>query len=91
MKKDADVKWSHNSDVFKLRFNATDGRTLRRAAKRRRRKEAKKQPSAGNGGQLTMNFLSSLRTQMVNYKVPPLDDGCFILFCTSDFFAFKDN
>ncbi|MEG3875808.1 hypothetical protein QT972_00295 [Microcoleus sp. herbarium7] len=31
------------SDAFKLRFNATDGRTLRRRAKRKQRIEAKKQ------------------------------------------------
>lgn len=42
MKKDADFTGSA-SHAFKVRFNATDGRTLRRALERKRRKEAKKQ------------------------------------------------
>lgn len=42
MKKEA-VFTGLASDAFKLRFNATDGRTLRRALERKRRKEAKKQ------------------------------------------------
>lgn len=42
MKKEADFTGSA-SHAFKLRFNATDGRTLRRRAERKRRSEAKKQ------------------------------------------------
>lgn len=42
MKKEADFTGSA-SHAFKIRLNATDGRTLRRALERKRRKEAKKQ------------------------------------------------
>lgn len=46
---------------------------------------------AGGGGQLTMNFFGSLRARMVNDKVPPLDDGCFIFVGTPDHFASLEN
>lgn len=46
---------------------------------------------ANGGGQLTMNFLGSLRARMVNAKVPPLDDGCFIFVGTPDHFASLEN
>lgn len=46
---------------------------------------------AGGGGQLTMNFLGSLRARMSNDKVPPLDDGCFIFVGTPDHFAGLEN
>lgn len=42
---------------------------------------------AGGGGQLTMNFLGSLRAHMSTRLVPPLDDGCFIFVGTPDHFA----
>ncbi|HLO46943.1 MAG TPA: hypothetical protein VK211_00735 [Kamptonema sp.] len=42
MKKEADFTGSA-SHAFKLRFNAIDGRTLRRRLKRKQRIEAKKQ------------------------------------------------
>lgn len=42
MKQGSEFTGSH-SHAFKLRFNATDGRTVRRAAERKRRKEAKRQ------------------------------------------------
>ena len=45
----------------------------------------------GGGGQLTMNFLGSLRARMSNDKVPPLDDGCFIFVGTPDHFAGLEN
>ena len=46
---------------------------------------------AGGGGQVTMNFLGSLRARMSNDKVPPLDDGCFIFVGTPDHFASLEN
>lgn len=46
---------------------------------------------AGGGGQLTMNFLGSLRARMSNDKVPPLDDGCFVFVGTPDHYASLEN
>lgn len=46
---------------------------------------------AGGGGQLTMNFLGSLRARMSNDKVPPMDDGCFIFVGTPDHYASLEN
>ena len=42
---------------------------------------------AGGGGQLSMNFLGSLRAHMSTRLVPPLDDGCFVFVGTPDHFA----
>lgn len=42
---------------------------------------------ANGGGQLTMNFLGSLRAHMATRLVPPLDDGCFVFVGTPDHFA----
>lgn len=47
--------------------------------------------TAGGGGQITQNFLGSLRARMANDKVPPLPDGAYIFVGTPDHIAQIEN